>query len=241
MFRLVHTILCLCLLLSPSGVTAQEAVEQSLEIGPSGAAYLKSIRYRNVEADVAYFDPTGGVPRLDASQVPAPQSPKSGPELDGEVFSTGRIVVLVLATAVLAGLALLVLRAAGGFTLSFQGDAQNHARARRTGGGARAIAGPYTPADLASILATSDRRRALVLLAQAALTRTVAANGVLLQPSWTMRDALRHIPKAQSRLDALRELVLLGERVLFGNRDVTEAEFQAQVAFIRPLLDRPLP
>ena len=91
-------------------------------------------------------------------------------------------------------------------------------------------------ADLTAILQTSDRQRALVMLAQTALVRTVAANGVLLQPSWTMRDALRHIPAEQTHLEALRSLVATGERVLFGNREVSEVEFQAHVAGIRPLM-----
>ncbi|WP_438706318.1 DUF4129 domain-containing protein [Tabrizicola sp.] len=205
-----------------------------MEIGPSGEAYLESVRYSSNQTDVAYFDPRGPAPRLETGQDPVPP-PKPGADGQAEQLSTVQIVVIVVATAVLIGLAMLVRRFAGGFTLSLQGEAQNAARARRAGGGgAMAKAGP--PADLQAILGTADRRRALVMLAQAALARTVTANGVLLQPSWTMRDTLRRIPKTQAHLDALRGLVMKGEQVLFGNRDVTEAEFQAQVATIRPLM-----
>ena len=235
---MLRLFLCMCLLLSPFWAMAQEAVQQSLEIGPSGTAYLKSIRNRSIEADVAYYDPNGAVPRLETSQVPEQVAPKSDPNLDPGALTTDRVVILGLATAVLIGLAVLVLRGAGSFTLSLQGDAQNPGRAK-TAGRSKASTRPYIAADLAAILATSDRRLAMVMLAQTALTKTVAANGVLLQPSWTMRDALHHIPKGQAQLDALRSLVMLGERVLFGNRDVTEAEFQTQVTTIRHLLGVP--
>jgi hypothetical protein len=228
--------LSLCLVLSPSGVMAQEAVSQPLEIGPSGTEYMDAIRYRSVETDVAYYDPTRAAPRLETGQDPASPPPKPSGDGTLETLSFGRTLLIILAFAILAGLALLVFRGAGNFTLSMQSDAQNPTRARRAGkvGGMAHADGP--PADLQAILATADRRQALIMLAQAALAKTVAANGILLQASWTMRDALRHIPRGQTHLDALRNLVLAGEWVLFGNRDVTEAEFQTHIATIRPLM-----
>ncbi len=238
MRHLLFIPLCLPLILAPFGATAQQAIPQPLEIGPSGEAYLKSLRYRSVETDVGYYDPTGAVPRLETGQDPPP--PRSRPSLDGveEVWSAGRILVILLTGAILIALSVLVLRGSGSFTLSLQADAANAARQRRGGGaGDKLQAGP--PADMRAVLATTDRRRALVMLAQAALARTVAANGVLLQPSWTMRDALRRIPKGQGHFDALRAVVMAGERVLFGNRDVTEAEFQSHIATIRPLMIEP--
>jgi hypothetical protein len=228
----------LCLGLSPCWVQAQDAAPQPLEIGPSGAAYLKSVGYRGIETDVVYYDPTGAVPPLETAQDPPPPPKPNGTGVV-EGLSNSRIFMLSLVTGILIGLAVLVWRGAGNFTLSLQGDAQNPARARRMAAAGRAAsAGP--PADLRAIMETADRRRALVLLAQTALARTVTANGVLLQPSWTMRDALRHIPKGQRHLDGLRNLVMAGERVLFGNRDVTEAEFQAHLTTIGPLLSEAL-
>lgn len=235
MHRLWPLYLCLCLLLSPSGGTAQEAVPQPLQVGPSGEAYLDAVRYRGVETDVGYFDPTGAVPRLETGQTPAP--PKApGADVGDGAYSTTRVLLIVLAIATLVGLGTLILRTSGNFALSLDGDAQNPGAARRRAGVARGRADSGPPADLRAILAVVDRRRALVMLAQAALARTVAANGVLLQSSWTMRDTLRHIPANQGHLDALRHLAMAAERVLFGNRDVTEDEFQAQVARIRPLM-----
>jgi hypothetical protein len=222
------------LLFVPSAVAAQEPVAQAIEIGPSGAAYLEAVQFRGVGTDVVYYDPSGAVPRLETGQEPPPPV-EPGADALAPGYTTSRILGIVLATALLIGVALLVLRGAGPFTLSLQGAAANPGRGRQAGGAA-GMASAGTPADLRAILAMTDRRRAVVMLAQAALARTVAANGLLFQPSWTMRDALRRIPRAQAHLEALRGLVLAGEGVLFGNRDVTEAEFQAQVAAVRPLM-----
>lgn len=226
---------CLCILLSSPWVSAQEAVQQPLQIGPSGEAYLAATRFRGVESDVAYYDPTGAVPPLETGQEPPPAAP-TAPKTPGTDLSTTRIIAILLSAAILIGLAMLILRSSGNFTLSLQGEAQNPARSRRSSGKGGGLAPPDRLADLDAILRMSDRRLALVMLAQAALARTVAANGVLLQPSWTMRDALRHIPKGQMHVDRLRGLVMDGERVLFGNRTVSEAEFQAHIAAIRPLM-----
>lgn len=221
--------------LCPSQGVAQEVQPLPLNIGPSGQAYLDAIRFRGVDAEVGYYDPTAPAPKLETNQTPPPPLPEPGQGVTLENLSTGRIIAIVVAAALLAGLAILIYRMSGGVSLSLRGDAQNPARARRTGP-AGAFGTTATPADLAAIMAMPDRRLALVMLAQAALARTVTANGILLQPSWTLRDALRHIPSAQAHLTALRALVMTGEGVLFGNRDVTEAEFQARLSEVRPLL-----
>jgi hypothetical protein len=236
MQRLFPACLCLGILFFPPALAAQEAASQPFQIGPSGEAYLTSLGYRRIETEVAYYDPAAALPALQTGQKPpAEPEPTSTPGAMAEGARYGAILISVL---LLIGVAVLVLQVGGGFTLSLQRDAQNPVRARRDRGPLTlAEAGP--PADLHAILTTSDRRRALVLLVQAALARTVAANGVLLQPSWTLRDALRHIPRSQAHLEGLRKLVMAGEGVLFGNRDVSEEEFQAHVAAIRPLMAGP--
>lgn len=233
--RVLTLSLVFCLGVCPCQGTAQEAQPQPIEIGPSGQAYLDAIRYRGIESDVGYYDPTAAAPKLETNQSPPSPTPKPGEGVSLETLSTGRIIAIVVAGVLLLGLLILILRVSGSFTVSLRGDAQNPGRAR-TAAAAGAFGNAAPPADLAAILATTDRRRALVMLAQAALARTVTANGVLLQPSWTLRDALRHIPPTQAHLAALRGLVMIGEGVLFGNRDVTEAEFQARLAEVGPLM-----
>lgn len=225
-------ILSVWLSLSPSLGAAQDSTPLAPTIGPSGEAYQNSLGYRGIDAEVRYFDPAGKLPALDTAQEVAPV-PEPRDQSSTDIPAAIRIVLILLAAGLLIGLALLVVQ--GNFALSMGEDAQNPARGRRPQRG-QANAVMANPADLQAILATSDRRLALVMLVQAALARTVAMNGVLLQPSWTLRDALGHIPRGQAHLDALRALVMAGERVLFGNRDVTEADFQAHVDRVRPLM-----
>ncbi len=228
--------LVLCFSLAPLAAGAQEVTAQPLEIKPSGEAYLKSLGYRGIETDVGYYDPTGALPALETRQEP--QKAPTASDGTTETFVPSNLMMILVAAAILIGVLLIFLQFGGGLTFSLEGEVQNPSRSRRLRG-QQAMADIGTPADLQAILTTSDRRRALVMLVQAALARTVAANGVILQPSWTMRDTLRHIPKAQVHLDALRALVMAGERVLFGNRDVSEEEFQAHVAKVRPLMTGP--
>jgi hypothetical protein len=228
----------LSLALFPLAAKAQEVSAQPLEIEPSGEAYLKSLGYRGIDTDVGYFDPTAALPALDTKEEPAKAPPNDGEGADLPL--PARATMMILAAAILIGVLLVFFKFGAGLTLSLESDVQNPGRSRRMRGRQEmAEAGP--PADLQAILLTHDRRRALVMLVQAALARTVAANGVLLQSSWTMRDTLRHIPKGQAHLDALRGLVMAAERVLFGNRDVAEEEFQAHVAAVRPLMAGPSP
>lgn len=220
------------LVLLSSVVMAQEPVAQKLEIGPSGQAYLEALGFRRIDTDVGYYDPTGAVPTLDTGQP----LPKEGGEGATALEWTGsNALVTVLTVVILFGIVLVVSQVSGGFALSFSGEAENAARAGRAGR-VRPLGLGGPPVDLQTILAMPDRRRAMVMLAQTALSRAMLAHGILVQPSWTMRDALRHLPKGQGSLEALRGVVMAGERVLFGNRDVTEEEFQDQLARIRPLM-----
>lgn len=221
-------------MVGPAPAQTGAGLAEGFQPGASGAAYLAELRLSRVDAEVVYLDPTRALPALSTNAAPDPAAQPDGrPGLP----TPDRIVLYLLLAGVLLGIAFLVLINAGRVTLSLGGAAANPARSRRgAGGGAKGIGGVEVPADLQAILGLADRRTALVLLAQAVLGRTVAAQGVLFQPSWTMRDALRHLPGGLAHLDALRQLVLAGERVLFGNRDVTEAEFQAHVARVRPLL-----
>ena len=234
MWHFRFALLVLCFSLSAPRAKAQEVASQPLEIQASGEAYLDSLGYRGIETDVGYFDPAGALPALDTQQEPT--EPVKSAEIEADISPIARLVTVALSAAVLIGVLVLFLKFGSGLTLSLEGDVQNPARARRPRGQGSLLAESGPPADLQAILRTHDRKRALVMLVQAALARTVMANGVLLQSSWTMRDTLRHIPKGQPHLDALRALVAAGERVLFGDRDVTEDEFQAYVETVRPLM-----
>jgi len=212
---------------------AQEAVREPIEIGDSGKDYLRSIRLRRIDSDVAYFDPTAPAPDLKTKQQPERPSPQGV-----EVSDTGaRWTFGIIAGTVLAVLVYLFLRFGGNVAVSLRREAQNPVRkGLRNQPDAPAWAEKLNT--LEEILRIEDRRRALVLLARKALATTVAENGVLMQKSWTARDALRHIPAQQMQLGALKALVMASERVQFGGRDVSEDEFREHVDGCRQLLRR---
>jgi uncharacterized protein DUF4129 len=213
---------------------AQEAVREPLEIGESGQEYLRSIRLRGISTDVSYYSPSAPPPKLDTKQQPEERQDQSTSQ--GQVSNiNARWTFGLFAGAMLLLIAFVFLRFGGGLAVSLKRDSQNPGRERAKKRG-QAPVWAEKLSSLDEILRIHDRRRALILLAQKALATTVAANGVLMQRSWTARDALRHIPEKQNHLDALRSLVLSSERVQFGGRDVTEDEFRDHVAGCRQLL-----
>lgn len=219
----------------PHWSSAEHSSETPLEIGESGRAYLQAIRFRGIDADVAYFDPSNPPPPMEIGQEP--KAPAEQPDRKTE-WSLGSIDIaaFVISAAVLLAIAYVFTRFGGSISVSLGRDAGNIARERggiARGSGTSAAA---APSNLASILSLQDRREALVQLAQSALASAVSANGVLLQRSWTAREALRHLPAEQSYISALHSLVHASERVHFGGRDVSEEEFQSHVADIRLLL-----
>ena len=80
-----------------------------------------------------------------------------------------------------------------------------------------------------------DRREALIALSRLVLNRVIEAQGILVQRSWTARDALRRVPREFAQRDALQALIRDSERVQFGGRDISEDEFKAHVENTRGL------
>ena len=212
---------------------AQEPVQEPVEIGEAGTEYLRAIRLRGIDADVAYYDPTAPAPELNTTQQPRQESRdgESGliPGLDAR-WTFGLIAGLVLAAIVY-----LFLRFGGHIAVSLNREAEN-AGTRRSGGAESTPVWAEKLGSFNDILRIDDRRRALVLSTQKVLATLATANGVLMQRSWTARDTLGHIPLAQPQQSLLRTLVLNSERVQFGGRDVSEDEFRAHVSSCRQLL-----
>ncbi len=212
---------------------AQKTVTVPYEIGQSGKDYLRSIRLRGVDPDVTYYDPAAPAPDLDTKEQP--KRPQEEAEKDGKPGPVGQWSVGLVTGAILLAIAVVFLRFGGGLTVALGRDAQNPGR----DGSKRQTVMPAWAEKTGTfdeILRTRDRREALVLLMRKALSATATANGILMQRSWTARDALRHIPESQHHRDLLRSLVLAGELVQFGGRDVTEDEFHAHVGSCRLLL-----
>ncbi|GHB44344.1 hypothetical protein GCM10007094_37050 [Pseudovibrio japonicus] len=219
----------------PHWSSAQQSSDTPLEIGGSGEAYLKAIMFRGIDSDVAYFDPSSPPPPMETEQEPKAPLEQSYRDAERSLGSVNTIAFLISATVLLA-IAYVFARYGGSISVSLRWDAGN---AAREGGRAARSSGTLhqsVPSNLVSILRLQDRREALIQLAQAALAAAVSAEGVLLQRSWTAREALRHLPGNQSHISALRSLVHASELVHFGGRDVSEEEFQSHVDDIRPLL-----
>ncbi|MEM1374498.1 MAG: DUF4129 domain-containing protein [Pseudomonadota bacterium] len=227
----VACVLAVCV---ATALPAQDAPLDGIEIRPSGQAYADAIRFQRINAEVGYFDPTRPAPELDTSETP-----RAAPDLDGgslfEVAEGVRISTILICAVLLLGLAYIVVVFGGRLPVSFSRtpeDGSAPAGQGRGGGDDREDAAPM---GLRAILRMTDKREALVALCKSLLARSVAAQGVLFQRSWTDREALRRVPADFEHREALRALVLASEKVQFGGRDVTEAEFEAHVASVRPL------
>lgn len=224
---LVYFIVCA---ISPA--RAQETAVSPPEITASGQDYLKAVRYRGIDTDVVYFDPTKPAPPLDTRFTPQPNTQDSSQTTLDQQWTV----------AIIAGLALICVIAfayfgAGRTSVSFR-KASDNAR-RQTG-----KSDPDQPdtnnalPDLDAILKQANRDLAVISLARLALARCLSANEVLFKRSWTHREALRSLPQTLWYIPDLRALVLESERVNFGHRSISETEFNDLLDRIRPVLSK---
>ena len=212
----------------------QTLVEQG--VSESGDAYAASIQFRGIDTDVVYFDPTLPPPSLETDQSLEPHDVERRDNIAPEISVTGgRNIVFVISVLILAGVLYLFVAFGGGLPASLarqpdEGESGSDAAPSGEDIGATVTIG------LQSILNMADRRDALVALCKALLARAVAAEGVLLQKSWTDREMLRRVPQDHAHRAALRALVHDSERAQFGGRDVSEETFRDHVDRLRPLL-----
>ena len=222
-----------CLL---SGVAMAQTTEdeaarttEPLEIGQSGEAYLKAVG-RRIDTEVAYFDPTRPAPKLETDRTP----PATLSER--ESVTPSETAAVIVAGVVLAAVLFAFFRFGSGISVSLRAQSANPERAAQARA-AMEIAS-REPKDLREILNMPDRRKAIVALAQSTLSRVISANSLLAQRSWTARDALRRIPRDQAHLGDVRDLVFAAERVQFGDREISQSEFEAHVERVRPIFLR---
>ncbi len=229
--------LCLvaCFITMPHWSSAQQSSETAVEIGESGEAYLQAIKFRGIDSDVVYFDPSSPPPPMEIGQEPEALPAQS--DQDGE-WSPGSVDInaFLISAALLLAIIYVFARYGGSISVSLSQNAGNAARSHDRANRSCGTLPDAGPSSLVSILRLQDRREALIQLTQAALIAAVSADGVLLQRSWTAREALKHLPGEHRYMSALRNLVHASERVHFGGRDVSEEEFQSHVEDIRPLL-----
>ena len=229
--RFISTLMTIAAL-SAASASAQDVVLTSPELNASGQAYLEAIDGRRIASNVSYYDPTAAAPALDTqARLESLQSSEDANRVGADLdWPLG-----ILAAAIIAGIVFLFARFGGNTSIMLQPTSDNPNAIRRSTASLRRSGFEAQPRNLAEITGIADRRVALILLTQNALRKVTTANGLLLQQSWTDREALRRIPADQRHLTALKELVFTSERVQFGGRDVSEPEFVHHVTQMTPL------
>ena len=217
--------------LTVNGVQAAEAVREPMELSESGRAYLEAISGRGIVSDVRYYDPFAPAPELKISDGPT-EKPKA--EQDSG-FSFQLVVVLIFA-ALLAGVVYAATKFGGARIVSFA-RAPASGRRRRAPGDGETAGWPDTAdnLDVGEIGKISDRRAALMLLAQRALGKAAEANGLRIARSWTVRDVLRHLPTDWPHLAAMHRIASAYEITHFGGRAVSEEAFQSLLGLARSI------
>ncbi len=219
---------CLCAAVSAK---AQETIISPPEIGPSGQEYQRAIRYRGIDTDVVYFDPSQPAPPLDTDFSPKQETRDSGRTISIEnQWGVGLVSALVLIFLVA-----FVYFGAGRMSVSFRTSADN---ARRKAGQtpSERRAGDGEASSLSAILAQRNLDLAVSALAQLVLSHCLSANEVLFKRSWTHREALQNLPQSLWYIPDLRALILESERVNFGHRSISQHDFDALLERVRPIL-----
>lgn len=216
---------------SPASLS-QEPLTESSRLTESGAAYLESLDFTGIQHDLTYFDPNASMPALDTDVLLEPDDDGRTPRLQ---WSTFRVITLIVASGLVVLILFLLLKYGSKITVSSRSETDNvHSRRNN---GRDDTGGQYENIiPLRDVLRLNDRREAIIHLSRYALKTTAKLNNVLLQPSWTGRDALRHLAKDQSYARGLASLVFVSEQVQFGERDISETEFETLRSGIEPLL-----
>lgn len=222
----------------PSTVLSQSRSLDSPQLMDSGEAYLKALRFKRINHDITYFDPSAPMPALEINALPEPKQRDSNKKNwagISETWTVTRTMFLVVTVVLLTLIISLFVKFGGKITLSSRGEIDNaYSRRRRSNSGDVSLYDDILP--LKDIVKLADRREAIIQLSRFALNAAAKLDSVLLQPSWTGRDALRHLVKGQTYASALSSVVFASEEVQFGGRDISEQEFDTLKAGIDPLL-----
>lgn len=225
------TVTAILFSLALNGAQAAEAVREPMELSESGRAYLEAISGRGIVSDVRYYDPFAPAPELKINAGPT-EEPKA--ERGGGV-SINPVIILIFA-ALLAGVVYAGTQFGGARIVSFA-RAPTSGRRRRAPSDSETAGWPDTAGhlDVGEIGKISDRRTALMLLAQQALSKAAEANGLRIARSWTVRDVLRRLPADWPHLAALHRIASANEITHFGGRAVSEEAFQSLLGLARSI------
>lgn len=215
---------------------AQDARAEPTQITESGTKYLRAIRMRGIDTEVAYFDPSRPSPSLETRHKIPPVADETDQtnQTDNKASQNEKMVIYAICGVILAFGLYFVVKFGGATALTFRSQAANPTRKDAAHSDLLGEMAQSEP-DLRSIIAQPDRRIALVQLMLLTLRRAATDTDLRIQQSWTVRDALRHLPKTWPYLDVLQQISKAAELARFGGRDVTEAEFKAHLQNVRPV------
>lgn len=223
--------LVLCAALSASAQSA-EPVPLDVEPSETGREYLAETRWSNINEDVTYFDPDAPAPEVSSdARVPTPED-----ERDPILSSPGeiRITGVLISIAIIVGIIILI-SVFGNFSVtSLKKEDEGKSQRGRNRTSSTVDVDEEIPA-LAQIRAMSDKVAALNLLLSGALSIAAQQQGMRLHPSWTVRDALRRIPKSWPFRPALADLAGEAEKAHFGGRPVTDEALEHHLQAMTPV------
>ncbi|MDU8942605.1 DUF4129 domain-containing protein [Ovoidimarina sediminis] len=217
----------LCLAAPPLAAQSDRARPLDVEMEPAGAAYLETVRWRWLQPEITYFDPDRPAPELTVTPRLPPENTERGDprEID---WTTVMIIVAIL-------LAILALTMKFG-SISVIGLRREDGEATVTPGQSdgRPMGDDRIEA-LEAIRAIADRGEALNRLLAAALSLAARAAGLRLDPSWTVRDAMRRIPASWPFRSQLSQLARDAELAHFGGRPISEDQLERHLQAMVPV------
>ena len=233
------TLLLICLFISPVSL-AQDGTSDRPFLGESSLEYQRALDWRGVDTDINYLDPNVPITQQGTGNEPPalqPERQQTVQEQSDFSLSAG------VGNLILITICLIILGVVGYMIYNFGARVPSSLAGRHSN--------PETTRDISdedTQVSTSERglsdspeppndpQEALITLARRALNITVSAHSILIQRSWTAREALAHVPSSQTHREALTSLVLASERAQFGDQPVTEEEFQRHLENVQPLL-----
>ena len=200
------------------------------EPGAVGKEYLRTVQGMRLQTPIAYLAPDAN---LDLAQEAAEQSPDAqsfGTPNPIKWGATGVIIVAVLLLALLFWLA--------------RGQLADLRRTRNRRFGEEAGMAFDSPAAeldhdlIARLRREQDPRRGLRQVLERFLRIAAADNAIVLKRSLTTRELVQRLPGSWSHRAELETLARQTELVLFGGREIGEADYQRCLDLAEPFLRR---
>lgn len=163
-----------------------------------------------------------------------PEAPRPNPEDTLRSVERIEISSLILSVLVVAGVGLMIYYFGGRVVVT--GKRREDGDVALSEGLTPTASLAEPPPELRAIVGDLNRDHALVNLGRLAISKAADRHGLRIRQSWTIRDALRRMPKDWDHTNALQRLGRACEGVIFGGYAVSEDEFQNHLADVGPIV-----